>query len=97
MHKRECKRIARLGTPRFPILIHALTQITSGIDESDNELYKPMLTMKSNREVIKAQDPQMWENYKMMAQLSAGMLGQDEVDTNNNERLATLMCTVSLR
>lgn len=55
-----------------------------------------MLTLESNREIIKAQDPQLWENNKMIAQLSAGMLGQSEMDADNVERLATLMCTVRL-
>lgn len=68
----------------------------SGIDETDNELYRDMLTLESNREIIKAQDPQLWENNKMIAQLSAGMLGQSEMDADNVERLATLMCTVRL-
>lgn len=68
----------------------------SGIDETDNELYRDMLTLESNREIIKAQDPQLWENNMMIAQLSAGMLGQSEMDADNVERLATLMCTVRL-
>lgn len=68
----------------------------SGIDETDIELYRDMLTLESNREIIKAQDPQLWENNKMIAQLSAGMLGQSEMDAANIERLATLMCTVRL-